>query len=327
MSKKDVAVVGVGYWGKNLARNYFELGSLHTICDHRLDRLAQYQKKFPQTETTNDFQDVLKNPEIKKVVIAVPTLYHFSLAKDALMAQKDVFVEKAMCETLEQAQILVELAKKNNKVLMVGHLLHYHPGVAKVKEMAFSGDLGEVYHCSFNRLNFGSVGAEDSALWAFAPHDISILLSIAKDREIKEFNARHKSFFLKKYVDQSWLHFEFSNGLSADIQVGWSYPYAERKFTIMGTKGMLVFDDLQDWDKKITFWKNQINAKDTRIEFNAQAGENIPIEPQEPLREECKHFLDCCRTSTEPMSSGNEGLRVMKVLEMAKKSNISTVSN
>ncbi|MCH9632025.1 MAG: scyllo-inositol 2-dehydrogenase (NAD(+)) [Chlamydiae bacterium] len=318
MNKRDVAVVGIGYWGKNLARNYFELGSLHTICDHHQDRLLEYQEKFPGTEIAKDFQDILSSSEIKKVVIAVPTFFHYSLAKEALIAGKDVFVEKAMCSSLQQARELVELAEKNNCILMVGHLLHYHPAVAKVKDMALQGELGDIYHCSFSRLNFGSVGAEDSALWAFAPHDISILLSLVSGREINEFTSRHKSFFSEKFVDQSWLHFEFSDNLSADIQVGWSYPYAERKFSIMGTKAMVVFDDLQDWDKKITLWNNQINTDEANIKFIAQESKCISVDPKEPLKEECRHFLECCKSRTQPISSGLEGLRVMEVLEMAR---------
>lgn len=207
MIKKDLAVIGVGYWGKNLARNYFELKALHTICDHNLYHLAYYQTQFSGVRFTNDFNEVLKNPEIKKVVLAVPTHLHFPLAKLSLLAGKDVFVEKAMCESVDQAKELWQLAKAGQKILMVGHLLHYHPGVVKVKEMIANQEIGDIYHCSFKRLNFGSKGAENSALWAFAPHDISVLLSFAANRELLDFQARHKSFFSEKYIDQSWLHF------------------------------------------------------------------------------------------------------------------------
>ena len=327
MTKKDVAVVGVGYWGKNLARNYFELEALHTICDHHEDRLRQYQEKFSGVSITQNFQEVLSNPEITKIVISVPTGFHYSLAKEALKAKKDVFVEKAMCESSLQAEELVGLAKANSCILMVGHLLHYHPAVSKIKSMVASGELGDIYHCSFNRLNFGSVGAEKSALWAFAPHDISVLLAIASEREIVDFSSRHKRFFSKDFIDQSWLHFEFTGQLSADIQVGWSHPHPERKFTIMGTKATVVFDDLKDWNEKITLWKNQIVAEESKIEFLSSEKESIEIESSEPLKEECRHFLNCCRSRSEPITSGEEGLKVMQVLEMAKEGGcLSTVN-
>lgn len=318
MKKKDVAVIGVGYWGKNLARNYFELERLHTICDKNLHHLAYYQTKFSGVQFTNNFEDVLNNPEIKKVVLAIPTNLHFPLAKLALSAGKDVFVEKAMCESVDQAKELLQLAKSKQKILMVGHLLHYHPGVIKVKELVASKEIGDIYHCSFKRLNFGSIGAESSALWAFAPHDISVLFALAAEKALLDFQARHKSFFSEKYIDQSWLHFEFSQGLSADIQVGWSFPYAERKFTIMGTKGMIVFDDLQDQKNKVRIWKNQIDVQGSDIQFNPKEAQPIVIGDQEPLKEECKHFLSCCETRMEPLTSGEEGLRVMEILERAK---------
>lgn len=321
MNKRDVAVIGIGYWGKNLVRNYYELQVLHTLCDLDLDLLAHFQEKLTDVQITCSFQQVLENPEIKKVVLAVPTRLHFSFAKQALMAGKDVFVEKAMCETLQEAIELTALAKKMNRILMIGHLLHYHPAIVEIKKIIQAGKLGDIYHYSFSRLNFGSKGLECSALWAFAPHDISILLSLAQDKTLASIDACHKSFFSNAYIDQSWLHFEFSNNLSADIHISWSHPYPERKFIAMGTKGSIMFDDLRDWDKKITIWNNSVEIKNGKINFNPHEHSYIGIEPKEPLREECLHFLHCCEHRICPLTDGQEGVRVMEVLEKTKELN------
>lgn len=315
---KDVAVIGIGYWGKNLARNYYELGVLHSVCEVNPERRVEYQKKFPGISFVSSYQEILENPEIKKVVIAVPTKLHYTLAKAALEAYKDVFVEKAMCNTKEEAQLLVDLAQENKQILMIGHLLNYHPAVEHIKRMVDEGMLGDIYHLSFNRLNFGSVGEENSALWAFAPHDISVLLAFAKDKMLNSISSRNKSFFSEDFIDQSWIHFEFEGNLSADIQVGWAFPYAERKFTIMGTKGMVVFDDIRGWHEKVIFWKNQVKINENRIHFDAALGEPIEIEQKEPLKEECRHFLACCMNRSRPITDGEEGLQVMEVLEKVK---------
>ncbi len=314
---KDVAVVGVGYWGKNLARNYYELGALHTLCDQRINFFEEYKNQYPGVNLEDDYQKVLQNKSIRKVVIATPTRSHYEFAHKALLANKDVFVEKAMCSKEKEALKLVQLQKSQNQILMVGHLLNYHPAVCKIKEMVQRGDLGRIYHLSFNRMNFGSVGAETSALWAFAPHDISLLLSMTKGHELEVLSCRHKSFFSKDFVDQSWLHFEFSKDLSADIQVGWASPIPQRNFTVIGTGGMVVFDDLKDWDQKISLRKNQVHLQASSIHFHARPLVHVPVVAKEPLREECLHFLNCCHKRLQPITNGEEGLRVMKILEQA----------
>ncbi len=318
MKKKDLAVIGIGYWGKNLARNYNEIGVLHSICEMNPERRAQYQALYPHVHLESDYFNILASPEIQKVVIATPTRTHFKLAKEALIAGKDVFIEKAMCLCLSEAEELVSLAEANGKILMIGHLLHYHPAIAKIKELLASGQIGKILHFSFTRLNFGSVGEEESALWAFAPHDVSLLLGLSQQAQILSIDTQHHQFFSKEYIDQSILQIQLDNQMSAEIKVSWVYPYSERKFVIIGQSGSLVFDDLKEHSQKITLYKNEVVLTDKKLKFESHMTTHIPFELKEPLKEECLHFLECCQTRNEPMTSGHEGLRVMQILEAAK---------
>lgn len=327
MNEKDVAVVGIGYWGKNLARNYYELGVLSTICEADFERIKEFQFKFPEVSFTSNFDDILEDESIKKVIISVPTKLHYSLAKRALEAKKDVFIEKAMCNSLEEAQDLANYAEDNGLILMVGHLLNYHPAVITIKELIDQKELGDIYHLSFSRLNFGSVGEENSALWAFAPHDISVLLSLTKEKKLCSLSSRNKQFFSSKFIDQSWIHFEFEDGISADIQVGWAFPYSDRKFTVMGTKGMIVFDDLREWHEKVMLWRNQVKTDNQKISFHPALAEKIEIDQKEPLKEECRHFLTCCKNRERPLTDGQEALKVMEVLEKVRSSENALVSS
>ncbi len=250
----------------------------------------------------------------------VPTAFHYEFAKKAIEHGKDVFVEKAMSSNAGEAFELYTTAKEKNKILMVGHILHYHPCIERIKEMIQTGDLGDLLHLQFNRLNFGSRGPETSALWAFAPHDISILLGFCESYPLETVHCMQQSFYSKDHFDQSWLSLSFSQNVKASIHVNWMNPVPERRLTIVGTKGTLVFDDLKDWGEKLTFWENSVSKKGSYLQFNQRAEEKIMLEPKEPLHEECKHFLDCCKNRSEPITSGLEGFRVMKVLDLASKS-------
>jgi UDP-2-acetamido-3-amino-2,3-dideoxy-glucuronate N-acetyltransferase len=317
---RDLALIGIGHWGKNLARNFNQLGALHTVCDLPSYQLHQYKALYPQTCFTHDFEEVLNNEEIKKVVLAIPTRLHYQYAKRALENGKDVFVEKAMSENSSQADELCSIAEEKGRILMVGHILHYHPGIERIKEIIQVGDLGDLLHLQFNRLNFGSRGPETSALWAFAPHDISILLSFCQAYTLEELQCSQHSFYSKEHFDQAWISLHFSQNVKATIQVSWMSPIPERRLVIVGTKGTLVFDDSKEWSEKLTFWESSIVKEKGGLQFNQKSEERIMLKPKEPLQEECKHFLNCCFERTPPLTDGFEGAKVMKILDWASMS-------
>ncbi|MCH9634292.1 MAG: Inositol 2-dehydrogenase/D-chiro-inositol 3-dehydrogenase [Chlamydiae bacterium] len=318
--KQDLALIGIGHWGKNLARNFDDLGALHTICDIQPKNLNQYKLIYPHINFTLSYQEILENKNIKKIVIAAPTEMHFNLAKQALMLGKDVFIEKAMSSDAKQASELHELSKKQHSILMVGHILHYHPCVKRIKEMIRGGDLGELLHLNFNRLNFGSRGPEKSSLWAFAPHDISLLLSLCANQQLLSLECVQDSFYSERFSDQSWLALNFSDNIRANIHVNWINPVPERKLTIVGTKGAIIFDDLQGWNDKLTFWETSVQLKQGVLQFNQKSGEKIIIETKEPLHTECEHFLQSCLERRTPITDSLEGVNVMKVLDLAQQS-------
>ncbi len=318
--EKDLALIGIGHWGKNLARNYNALGALHSVCDIHTHHTNQYKKLYPEVFFTNSLNEILNNDKIRKIVIAVPTEFHFEIAKEALKRGKDVFIEKAMSSNSEEARELFQIADEKQTILMVGHILHYHPCLERIKEMIQGGDLGKLLHLNFSRLNFGSRGPEKSALWAFAPHDISLLLSLCKDYQLLTVGCIQDQFYSKNYSDQSWLSLNFTQNVKANIHVNWISPFPERKLTLVGTEGSVVFDDLKDWNDKLIFWENSIELEKGALQFNQKAKEKIILETKEPLYEECKHFLECCLTRSKPITDGLEGLNVMRVLDLAQKS-------
>ncbi len=316
---KDLAVVGVGYWGKNLFRVFNELGVLHSFCDTNQQNISNIQKNYPNVSFEEDFNQLLKNEKVKKVVIATPTLTHYELVKKALLAGKDVFVEKAMCESIEQAEEIVHLAKSYNKVCMVGHLLHYHPALQEMKKRVAQGEVGELLSLTFNRLNFGSRGIETSALMAFAPHDLSLLLSFCSQKNLLDLQCFSSSHYCSSLQDESTLMLQFKKNVQAKIFVSWLYPYPERKFVIIGTKGTLVFDDLKNWDGKLTFWPTSITRCEQFLNFKQDVGaQHISLQQKEPLREEALHFIACCENRKSPITDAEEGLGVLKLLEKAK---------
>ena len=181
MPEQSLALIGAGYWGKNLARNFYELGALHTICDPRSEVLAKYQEEYPEVAAAQDFTDVLNDKDIDRVAIAAPAEQHYSVARQAIQAGKDVYVEKPLCLDVAEADELIALADKQQRILMVGHLLQYHPCIEKLKELVGKGDLGQLQYITSNRLNLGKIRTEENALWSFAPHDLSVILSLTGD--------------------------------------------------------------------------------------------------------------------------------------------------
>jgi len=306
-----IAVVGAGYWGRNLVRNFRDLGVLVLVCDSNADTLKSISKEY-DVATTTSFSEMLEKKDLQGIVIASPAATHYRFAKEALLAGKDVFVEKPLSLSTPEAQELVEIAKENNRVLMVGHLLRYHPAVPAIKEMVDMGKLGKVHYIYSSRLNFGKIRREENILLSFAPHDVSIILHLLG--ELPEYVSAHAGYYLHHEVaDTTLSHLYFKNGTQAHIFVSWLHPFKEQKLVMVGEKGMLVFNDTDPKDKLLFYphkvsWKKQVPVADRAD------GERVKIEDVEPLRVECQHFLHCIKNREVPETDGEEGLRVLKVL-------------
>jgi predicted dehydrogenase len=321
-----VAVAGVGAWGKNLARNYFQIPecSLEYVCDSDQRKLDHLKLQLPGVAMTTRFEDLLSDPDLQAIVIATTASTHYALCKEALKAGKDVFVEKPFVLDITQAEELITLAERNDRVLMVGHLLEYHPVVERLKQMVDSDELGEVHYIYTQRVNLGTVRGDENALWSFAPHDISTILYVL-GKEPTDVTARGQCYLQPRVEDVVFLTLNFNNQSMAHIHVSWLDPHKVRKMTIVGSKKMAVFDDLESTEKlkiydKIAGHNGSYNSFAEYITL--RFGDiTIPyMKVDEPLRLECLHFLDCVRERKQALSDGRDGLRVIKVLDAAQRS-------
>lgn len=320
-SAKKLALAGAGNWGKNLARNFFEMGVLHTICDVNPQLLQDCQKTFPQVNITHSFTEVCNHPEIRQIAIASPAPLHFSMAKEALEAGKDLFVEKPLCLDCDEAEQLVTLAAKNRCILMVGHLLHYHPAFQKLKELVQQGEIGVVKHIACHRLKMGHFRTQENVLWSFSPHDFSMVLSLAGEASLKSVCCKGCSFISEGIADIAITNFAFSNGLSAHIYANWIHPQKEQKLIVTGTKGILSFDDTRPWQEKLSIIRDPIAYDSGEVpRVGNSLAVYLPVKESEPLQEECLHFLQCCAERSPPKTSGSEGLRTLQALQAADKS-------
>ncbi|MCL0096896.1 Gfo/Idh/MocA family oxidoreductase, partial [Thermodesulfovibrionales bacterium] len=315
--EKSIAVIGAGYWGKNLVRNFWELGALSTVCDAGIDRLQVFKSKYPDIKTTSSFKEVLKDEDIKGVVIATPAVHHYQMTKEALLSHKDVFVEKPLALKISEGEELVSLAKEQKRILMVGHILQYHPAVIKLKEMIEAGELGKIQYIYSNRLNIGKLRTEENILWSFAPHDISVILMLLNEEPIRvtAFGGR---YITEGVYDTTLTTLEFKNGIRGHIFVSWLHPYKEQKLIVVGTKAMAVFDDVSK--EKLFIYPHKIDYIGGKIPI-AQKVEyyNILLENKEPLKEELKHFIECINERKQPQTDGEEGLRILRILEEAER--------
>ena len=314
-----VAVIGSGYWGKNLVRNYKKIGALKLICERNETLLQHFKKMYPDVETCVAYNDVLSREDIDGIVIATPAETHYNLAREALLAGKHTYIEKPLALDEESGEDLVLLAKKNKKTLMVGHLLQYHPVFVTLKELARGGDLGRINYIYSNRLNLGKIRREENILWSFAPHDISMILSLAGEEPVSVF-ATGGNYLHKRIADVTTTHLEFPSGLKAHIFVSWLHPFKEQKLVIVGDKKMAVFDDTRPWEDKLLLYPHQINWENNAPVPEKGDPERVEIFQDEPLKLECMHFIECIDTGKTPMTDGAEGLRVLKILNTAQSS-------
>jgi len=318
-TQPNIAVIGSGYWGKNLVRNYHQIGALKLICDKNETVLQGFQEQYPGLETCLALNDVLSRDDVNGIVIATPAETHFTLAREALFAGKHVYVEKPLVLDEEEGRELIQLAQNQNRVLMVGHLLQYHPIFIRLKQLVQTGDLGRINYIYSHRLNLGKIRREENILWSFAPHDISMILALAGE-EPEAVSATGANYLHKKIADVTTTHMEFPSGLHAHIFVSWLHPFKEQKLVVVGDKKMAVFDDTQPWPDKLLLYPHQITWQNNLpVPVKAQA-ERLKITEAEPLRMECEHFLHCMSNGCRPSTDGAEGLRVLQVLNAAQRS-------
>src|SRR5216683_2319221 len=311
-----VTVVGVGYWGKNLVRNFHELGALEALCDADPSAEATCKSRYQGVRFLSDYAKLLTDPSVDAVALATPAVSHYEMAKAALEAGKDVLVEKPLAVNVRHGEELVKLAEAKGRILMVGHILRYHPAILKLKQLVKEGVLGKINYLYSNRLNIGKIRTEENILWSFAPHDISVILSLLDEMPAR-VACQGSAYLNQNVADVTLSHFQFPSGVQAHIFVSWLHPIKEQRLVVVGSEKMAVFDDTAE-NKLVLYphkveWKNRIP---TAVKANAEA---VALDGSEPLRAECQHFLDCVATRTSPVSNGAEGLRVLRVLDACQR--------
>jgi predicted dehydrogenase len=319
-----VGVVGLGYWGPNLGRNFDMIAGcqLAWCCDAAEQARAQAAAQFPAARITADLTELLADPALDAIVVATPVPSHGEVACRVLEAGKHCFVEKPLAQSVADAERAVDAARTAERILMVGHLLEYHPGLERLKQLVDSGELGErIYYIYGNRLNLGKLRADENALWSLGAHDISVVLWLAGE-EPSEVTARGQSYVRNGVEDVVFCFMRFPAGLSAHLHLSWLDPHKERRFTVVGSRRMATFDDMAAEGKLTVYDKGFDEGARGYGEYITRSGDMFsPHVPNvEPLRIECEHFIDCIREGRQPRSDGSSGLRVVRLLERLQKS-------
>ena len=313
----QVAVAGCGAWGRNLVRTFHDLRALAAISDPDPDTAAAMRQQYGVPSRT--FDDVLGDSSVDAVVIAAPAAQHGHLAGLALAAGKHVFVEKPLSLRVAEAEAICQIGLENKRVLMVGHLLQYHPVFQRLETMVSEGVLGRLQYMYSNRLNFGRIRREENILWSFAPHDISMMLRLARS-EPNAVSAVGSAFLHRDIVDVTTTHISFANGIEAHVFVSWLHPFKEQKLVVIGDRGMAVFDDGEPWETKLRHFPHEVAWRGGIPEPSKASAIPVAVEQAEPLLRECQHFLSCISTGQVPRTDGREAVRVLRVLESAERS-------
>jgi UDP-2-acetamido-3-amino-2,3-dideoxy-glucuronate N-acetyltransferase len=316
MTPARIACIGAGYWGRNLVRNFNDLGALKWVCDASPSTRAAISERFPDVRCTGSLDEVLADEEIAGVVIATPAETHGALVRRALEAGKDVLVEKPLCLDVEEATQLVTLAERRGRILMVGHLLWYHPAVLKLRDMVNAGELGRIEYIYSNRLNLGRIRREENILWSFAPHDVSVILGLLNEMP-ESVQAQGGNYLHQKIADVTVSLLSFPSGVKAHIFVSWLHPFKEQKLVVVGDRKMAVFDDMQP-EHKLLLYPHVIDWRSHVPVATHGVAEPVAVEMAEPLRAECAHFLESIRTRQTPRTDGREGVRVLAVLQQCE---------
>ena len=306
--------MGCGNWGKNLIRVLHELDYLHSVCDIDPHKAASYSEQFNVPH--DNFEKLLANPDVQAIFIATPSTTHYELAKKCLLADKHIFVEKPLAISIDDACHLYELATQKNRILMVGHLLQYHLAFNALKQLNDNGTLGKLQNLYSNRLNLGKFRTEENIWWDFAPHDVSMILSLVKEMPDRVF-AMGGNYLQHTITDVTCTQLSFPGGAQAHIFVSWLHPYKEQKLVVVGEKAMAVFDDCAPWEEKLKLYPYPVEWVDGLPQPWKSHAQNIALSPQEPLKNEINHFIECVTHNRAPLTDGMEGLQVMRILNAA----------
>jgi len=311
----DIAVIGCGYWGKNLVRNFQSLGVLRMVCDGSGAARATAAGIAPGCAIVSDPKIVFES-SIPAVVIAAPAETHFSLVREALDWGKDVFVEKPLALTYKDGLRLVDLAERRERILFVGHVLEYHPGILKLRELVSSGTLGKVRYIYSNRLSLGKIRREENILWSFAPHDIAVILRLVGEPPL-EVVACGGTYVSPNVPDTTVTNLLFDNGVRAHVFVSWLHPFKEQRLVVVGSRRMASFDDVS---KKLVVYDERVDWNNGTPTPVSHPGTEMPFSVEEPLRSECEAFLAAISSRRVPLTDGRSAVGVLRVLQAAQRS-------
>lgn len=311
----SVAVIGCGYWGKNLVRNFHQLGALKMVCEPSEAGRTLARELSPGATVVHDPEEIWRSA-VDGVVIATPVETHCDLVRQALEAGKDVFCEKPLALSYEQGLEVTSLAQRKGRILMVGHVLEYHPGVQRLSELVWSGELGKVRYIYSNRLSLGKVRREENILWSFAPHDIAVILRLIGSMPFQVV-ACGGSYIQPNIPDMTVTHLLFDNGIRAHIHVSWLHPFKEQRLVVIGSRKMATFDDVS---KQLVLYDQRVDLREGEPVPVKGEGQQVTFGTEEPLRLECEAFLEALRSRKAPLTDGLSGLRVLKVLQAAQRS-------
>jgi len=314
-----IALVGCGYWGKNLCRNFHALGALYSVVDSIENGQSTARSLASNVQIANRLDDVLGDHQIKGVVLATPAETHAELAIQSMRAGKDVFVEKPMALTLEDAKQMKDVAEESGRILMVGHLLEYHPAILKLREMIALGELGKINYIYSNRLNFGKVRTEENALWSFALHDVAVILRLIGLDPV-EVSACGGSYLTNGIADTTMSNLKFSDDSRAHIFVSWLHPFKEQRLVVVGDKKMAIFNDVAPNSDKLLLYPQNVEFDGATPILKQEDSQFIDLPNIEPLREECIHFLDCINSRNQPLTNAQSGIDVLRVLNACQES-------
>lgn len=310
MKLHNVAVIGCGIWGKNVVRNFYNLNALHTVCDLDEENRKNLKEQYPDVNMVADFNEVLANPEIEAVAVVTPSHTHYKIVKLAIEAGKHVYVEKPISTVASEAMALAEIAEKNNKVLMVGHLLMYHPAVNRLKMLIAEGALGDIKYVQSDRLNINYFKNDRSVMWDLAPHDVSMTSYILGKEPVRVISAVGASSDSNDIMDITHVTIEYEDGIIAHISDSWIHPQKRVNLLVRGTKAAAIFDDTLAENKLQIFESSSPKVSKTEV---------LDYIEIEPLKLECQHFLKCIEQGKPARSDGHNGFNVVKVLEEAEK--------
>jgi predicted dehydrogenase len=315
--KKNIAVIGCGHWGKNLLRNFSELEVLTCVCDPNVELAESFASQYKVDNVS--FDQVVNNSDVDGVVLAVPAPLHAPLAIKALGAGKHVYVEKPLAMNLVEAQQVIDASVASGQHLMVGHLLQYHPVFVTLHKLVKAGEIGKLNYIYSNRLSLGKIRSEEDVIWSFAPHDISMILSLT-GQEPELVRTEYVNILQTGIADSAMIHMKFKDGLKAHVAVSWLHPYKEQKLVVIGEDAMAVFDDTLPWNNKLTLYRHKIDVSGQTPMSQKSEGEYFDIPHAEPLKQECQYFVDLINGNAPPLTDGHEGMRVLKVLTAASSS-------